>query len=126
MAKRNKQQISPKSQKLKRNLIWFSLFILFVKLILIFSIRYGGWLGSDAEGYVAGAVGLLKDGFFSKDPVLSYLPAGYPITIWILALLTGTGSFITHASSVIVISIFQTIFYFGACVFLSRRLGELA
>ena len=122
MAKRAKQRAVARDQKLKRNLIWFSLFILFVKLIFIFSIRYGGWMGSDAEGYVAGAVGLLKDGFFSKDSVLSYLPAGYPITIWILALLTGTGSFITHASSVIVISIFQTVFYFGACAFFVEQI----
>jgi hypothetical protein len=122
MAKRTKQQISSKSQKLKRNLIWISLIILFMKLILIFSIRYGGWMGSDTESYFPGAVALLKDGFFSKDSVLSYLPAGYPITIWILALFTGTGSFITEASSVIVISIFQTIFYFGACAFFVEKI----
>ena len=131
MAKAVKGRIDKRQQTRRRNLFYISLSILIIKLVIIFSIKFGGWMGSDAEGYVAGAANLLKDGFFATDRVLSYLPAGYPIVIWALAFLTGTGSFITNASSLVVLSIFQTLFYFGACAFFidkirSTRLNKYA
>jgi hypothetical protein len=131
MAKVKKSSADRKAHARRRNLFYISLSFLLVKIIIIFSIKFGGWLGSDAEGYVAGAASMLKDGFFAKDRVLSFLPAGYPILIWILALITNTGSFITHATSLMVISIFQSVFYFGACAFFvekirSTRLSKFA
>ena len=122
MAKQKKKKGSPSSQKLKRDLLLISVTFLVAKLALIFIIKFGGWLGSDAEGYIKGAAALLKDGFFSKQDVLSYLPAGYPILIWILSLITGTAAFITQASSLVIISIFQTLVYFVACAFFVEKI----
>ncbi|MDP1721536.1 MAG: hypothetical protein Q8L08_11195 [Candidatus Nanopelagicaceae bacterium] len=110
MAKRNKQQVSSKSQKLKRNIIWFSLIILFMKFLVIFSIPNGGWLGADGESYLKGADALLNDGFFSKDSILNYWPAGYSILIWLF-------SFISTSKLAIVISIFQTVVFAYAVMF---------
>ena len=122
MAKAKKINSDRKNQTRRRNLFYISLTFLVVKIVIIFSIKFGGWLGSDAEGYVAGAASMLKDGFFAKDRVLSYLPAGYPILIWLLALITHTGSFITNGSSLAVISIFQSIFYFVACAYFVEKI----
>lgn len=44
----------------------------------------GGWLGAEGESYLKGVNGLILQGYFSDEDVLSYWPAGYPILIWIL------------------------------------------
>lgn len=124
MAKVSKRSSGKKAHDQGRNLFYISLSFLVVKMIIIFSIKFGGWMGSDAEGYIAGAASMLKHGFFAKDSVLSYLPAGYPILIWLLALFTHTGSLISDATSLMVISIFQSVFYFGACAFFVEKIRE--
>jgi hypothetical protein len=42
------------------------------------------WYGADAENYLYGVLGLLKDGFQSTEGTLHYWPAGYPLLIWVL------------------------------------------
>ncbi len=122
MVNAKKRNVDRRQQTRRRNLFYISLAILVLKLVIILSIKFGGWMGSDAEGYVAGAASMLKHGFFAKDRVLSFLPAGYPMVIWVLALLTRTGSSITNASSLAVLSIFQTLFYFVACTYFIDKL----
>ena len=124
MAKVVKRGDRKKESGQARKLLYVSLVILIIKLIIIFSIRFGGWLGSDAEGYIAGAISLLKHGLFAKDEVLSYLPAGYPILIWLWSFITHTGSLITNQTSLMVISIFQSLFYFGACAFFVEKIRK--
>ena len=66
-------------------LIAIPLAALVIKLIVMANTPGGGWLGADGENYLTGVVGLLKDGFFSKEGKLLYWPAGYPIFVWPLA-----------------------------------------
>jgi hypothetical protein len=124
MAKASKGSSSTKASAQRRNLFYVSLGVLVIKMIIILSIKFGGWMGSDAEGYVAGATAMLKNGFFAKDPVLSHLPAGYPILIWLMTFLTHTGSFISDATSLVVVSIFQSVFYFAACAYFVERIRK--
>lgn len=124
MAKVVKRSDRKRESAQARKLLYVSLSFLIIKVIIIFSIRYGGWLGSDAEGYIAGAISLLKHGFFTEDKVLSYLPAGYPILIWLWSLITHTGSLITNQTSLMVISIFQSLFYFGACAYFVEKIRK--
>jgi hypothetical protein len=46
----------------------------------------GAWLGADGENYITGLEFLLRDGIFSKESILSYWPAGYPLIILLLSL----------------------------------------
>lgn len=124
MAKRSMESSNVKARIQKLNLFYISFSIFVVKLVVIFSIKFGGWIGSDAESYIAGATSMLKHGFFAKDPILSYLPAGYPILIWFMAVITHTGSLISEATSLVVVSIFQTVFYFGACAFFVEKVRK--
>jgi hypothetical protein len=61
-----------------------------IKLITMGNIQGGGWLGADGENYFKGVDGLYADGFFSKVEILNYWPAGYPILLWLLVLISVT------------------------------------
>ncbi len=115
------KQIKKKPQsrisRSRRNLFLISLVFLFLKLILIFSVKNGAWLGADGESYIKGADGLLRDGFLSKEGVLTYWPAGYPILIWFFVLITSL-----HFS--VLLSIFQTVIYFAAVAFFAEKLRQ--
>lgn len=115
MAKRAKQRAKIQDQKLKKKLFLVACAILLAKLILILSIKDGGWVGADGENYLTGLNGLLKDGFASKEPLLIFWPAGYPLLLWML-------SFISISKLGYLISFFQTIFYFGATAFFVERI----
>jgi len=62
---------------------------LIIKLIVISNIDSGIWLGADGESYLQGVSAILQDGLFSKESVLQYWPAGYPIVISILVKMFG-------------------------------------
>ena len=47
------------------------------------------WLGADGESYLRGLQGLLRDGVFSTEGTLSYWPAGYPILMFVVAIVAG-------------------------------------
>ena len=114
MAKRAKQRAVARDQKLKRSIFLVSCAILLAKLILILSVRHGGWLGADGESYLKGVDALLKDGLSSKDSILVYWPAGYPILLWAL-------SFLSITKLVYLASTLQTILYFVATTFFVER-----
>lgn len=80
-----RQRQSKKNNKVNFNLIVIALLALVIKLITMANIPKGGWLGSDGESWLAGVDGLLQQGYFSDERVLSYMPAGYPILIWLIA-----------------------------------------
>ena len=77
----------------------------------------GGWLGSDGESWLAGADGLLKQGYYSDASVLSYMPAGYPILIWLLAKLS-------VVNGVWLLSFFQSAFYAFASFYFVKQLRD--
>jgi len=108
---------SLKGNKARRNLFFMSLTFLVAKLILIFTIQDGGWLGADGENYLNAMNGLLKDGIFSNAHLLSYWPAGYSIILWGL-------SKISLAHLLTVISVFQTVIYFIGCAYFVEKLRQ--
>ena len=86
MAKSAKNEIS--DSKLHKYLIAIPLIALAFKFITMTNIQAGAWYGADGENYVAGVQGLQSDGFFSEEPKLSYWPAGYPLLLWPLAIIS--------------------------------------
>ena len=70
--------------KLKYYVIAIPVVAFLIKLIVMFNIPLGGWLGADGENYLTGVDGLIAGGFTSKENILQYWPAGYPILIWLL------------------------------------------
>jgi hypothetical protein len=109
-----KRQILANEKKILRYLIAFPLIALAIKFIVMFNIPSGGWLGADGENYTSGVNGLLREGFYSKEPKLSYWPAGYPLLLWPLAK-------ISISNFYYLVSIIQTIFFaYGTYYFTSQ------
>ena len=119
MSKKSKYIQQQELSKFKNQIFIYSLIFLTIKLVIIYRIsNYNlglvngkAWLGADGENYLNGVNALVKDGIFSKDGVLNYWPAGYPITIYAL-------TFFSKSSALTLLSIFQSaifsisIFYF--------------
>ena len=76
----------------------------------------GGWLGADGENYLNAAGGLITNGFTSKEHLLTYWPAGYPILIWILSKLS-----LAHV--LWTLSIVQTAFYAYASYYFTKQIS---
>jgi hypothetical protein len=114
-----KRQISANEKKILRYLIAFPLIALAIKFIVMFNIPLGGWLGADGENYTAGVDGLLSEGFYSKEPKLSYWPAGYPLLLWPLAK-------ISISNFYYLVSIIQTVFFAYATYYFSSQVNKSA
>lgn len=114
MAKRAKQRAIALDRKVKGRILFLSCIILAVKIILILSVKNGGWLGADGESYIKGMDALIKDGLFSKEPILAYWPAGYPILLWLISLVSLT-------KLIYLVSLLQTVLYFAASYFFVER-----
>jgi hypothetical protein len=81
------------------------------------NIQGGGWLGADGENYFKGVDGLYAEGLFSKADILNYWPAGYPILLWLLVL-------ISVSKLVFLISFIQSVFFAFATYYLTRNLSK--
>ena len=124
MAKyKNTKQISKSAKneisdsKLHKYLIAIPLIVLAIKFITMTNIQAGGWYGADGENYTTGVDGLLKDGFYSEEPKLSYWPAGYPLLLWPIAV-------ISTAKFFYIISFLQSVFYAFATYFLTNKIRK--
>lgn len=118
MAKKAKQALINKNdQKLHRYLIALPVIAFVIKLITILNIQGNGWLGADGENYFKGVDGLYADGLFSKADILNYWPAGYPILLWLLAL-------ISVSKLVLLISFVQSTFFAYATYYLTKNLSK--
>jgi len=113
IAKSAKKEIS--DSKLHKYLIAIPLIALAIKFIVMGNIQAGGWYGADGENYTAGVEGLLKEGFYSKEPKLSYWPAGYPILLWPIAALAISKFFY-------IVSFLQSIFFAYSTYFFTNKL----
>ena len=113
MAKSAKQEIS--DSKLHKYLIAIPLIALTIKMITMFNIEQGGWLGADGENYIEGVNGLFNDGFYSVEPKLSYWPAGYPLILWPIAELT-------LAKFFYIVSFLQSVFFAFSTYFFTNKL----
>jgi len=115
IAKSTKKEIS--DSKLHKYLIAIPLIALAIKFITMGNIQAGAWYGADGENYMTGVNGLLDGGFFSKEPLLSYWPAGYPILMWPIAALTVTKFFY-------IVSFLQSIFFAYATYFFTKKMAN--
>ena len=103
MASKSKQALMKSKSNITRSLLYWSIFGLMIKIVIIFNIQpvnvkidgeslftiNGIWAGSDAEAYMKGFKSLVEEGIFSENGILNYWPAGYPILIYILSLISG-------------------------------------
>ena len=122
MAKKAKSRNSVarkiKSDKqILKYLIALPLIAVAIKFVVMANIQAGAWYGADGENYMMGVNGLLTEGFFSKEPKLSYWPAGYPLLVWPLAKLTVTNVFY-------LISFLQTVFFAYATYFFTAQIRK--
>ena len=122
MAKyKNAKQLKKSTRKeisdsnLHRYLIAIPLFALLTKFVIMANIQSGAWFGADGENYTKGIDGLLKDGFFSEEPKLSYWPAGYPLLLWPIAI-------ITTAKFYYILSFIQSVFFAFSTYFFTNKL----
>ena len=102
---------------MRRYLIALPLIAFVAKLITMANIEGGIWAGADAENYLKGVDGLYAEGFFSTASILNYWPAGYPILLWLLALISSANFFY-------LIGIVQSIFFTYATYFLTKNIAK--
>lgn len=117
---KNKKPITQANKadtKRLRYLIAIPVIALVIKLITMGNIQGGGWLGADGENYFKGVDGLYADGFFSKAEILNYWPAGYPILLWLLVL-------ISLSKFVYLISIIQSLFFAYATYYMTKNISK--
>ncbi len=88
-----------------------------IKLITMSNIQGGGWLGADGENYFKGVDGLYAEGLFSKAEILNYWPAGYPILLWLLIL-------ISVSKFVFLISFIQSLLFAFATYFMTKKISK--
>jgi len=115
MAKSAKKEIS--DSKLHKYLIAIPLIALTIKFITMGNIQSGAWYGADGENYIMGLDGLLASGFYSEEPKLSYWPAGYPLLLWPIALLTKSVFFY-------LVSAIQSVFFAYATYFFTNKMAK--
>jgi len=113
IAKASKKEIS--DAKLHKYLIAIPLIALAIKLITMGNIQAGAWYAADGENYMKGVDGLLAQGFFSNEPLLSYWPAGYPLLLWPLALISQPKFFY-------LLTIIQSVFFTYATYYFTNKL----
>ena len=106
-----------RDMKLARYLIAIPLLVFIIKMAILANIPGGGWLGADGENYLAGVDGLVKSGLYSLEPKLSYWPAGYPILMWPIALISVSKFFY-------IVNIIQSLFYAFASYYFVNQLRQ--
>ena len=122
MAKQSKSkkpitQANKAQVKIHRYLIALPLIAFVAKLITMANIEGGIWAGADADNYLKGVDGLYAEGFFSTASILNYWPAGYPILLWLPALISSANFFY-------LIGIVQSIFFAYATYFLTKNIAK--
>ena len=92
MASKSKRSRMAPVRNLKKTFLYWAIAVFVFKLLIIFNIQGGNieisgrpffidgiWLGADGENYLKGYQSLNRDGLFSKEEILNYWPAGYPL-----------------------------------------------
>ena len=117
---KNKKPITSATKadaRIHRYLIAFPVLAFIIKMIVMFNVQAGGWLGADGENYLTGVDGLLNQGFFSNEEKLTYWPAGYPLLVWPFASISVT-------KFVYVLSVIQSLFFAYSTYFLTKSLSK--
>ena len=122
MASKSKRARSVKQRNLAKDFMYWAIAVFIIKLIIIGNVQGGAWLGADGENYLQGFDALVKDGIFSKENVLNYWPAGYPLFILFLSIIGK--SFVLTTLSVVQSAIFSFATYFFAAQLVKTRLKK--
>ena len=124
MASKSKRARTVKQRNLAKEFMYWAIAVVFIKLIIISNVQGGAWLGADGENYLKGFDGLVRDGIFSKQSILNYWPAGYPLFILLLSVIGK--SFVLTTLSVVQSLIFSFSTYFFATQLTKTRLRKFA
>jgi hypothetical protein len=124
MASKSKRARAVKQRNLAKDFMYWAIAVFVIKLIIIGNVQGGAWLGADGENYLKGYDALVQDGIFSKDSILNYWPAGYPLFIFFLSLIGK--SFVLTTLAVVQSAIFSYSAYFFATQLARTRLKNFA
>ena len=130
MASKSKRARMVPVRNLNKTFLYWALAVFVVKLLIIFNIQGGNieisgrpffidgvWLGADGENYLKGYEALSREGLFSKEGILNYWPAGYPLVILFLSLLGKSWALTT-------LSIVQSLIFSYAVYFFATELSK--
>ena len=137
MASKSKRARMAPVRNLSKTLLYWAITVFVVKLLIIFNIQGGNieisgrpffidgiWLGADGENYLKGYEALSREGVFSKEGILNYWPAGYPLVILFLSLLGKSGVLTTL--SIVQSLVFSYAVYFFAVEVSKTKLKKFA
>ena len=137
MASKSKRARMAPQRNLSKTFMYWAITVFLIKLVIIFSIAAGSiniltkpytvdgaWLGADGENYLTGFTGLIRDGVFSKEGILNYWPAGYPLVVLFLSLFGK--SWVLTSLSVFQSIIFSYAVYLFGSQLLRTRLKKFA
>jgi hypothetical protein len=124
MASKSKRARTVKQRNLAKDFMYWAIAVFIIKLIIIGNVKGGPWLGADGENYLKGFDGLVSNGIFSKESILNYWPAGYPLFILLLSVIGK--SFVLTTLSVVQSLMFSFSTYFFAVQLSKTRLRKFA
>jgi hypothetical protein len=130
MASKSKRARMASVRNLSKTFLYWAVAVFIIKLLIIFNIQCGNieisgrpffldgvWLGADGENYLKGYDALSREGLFSKEGILNYWPAGYPLVILLLSLLGKSWALTT-------LSIVQSFIFSYAVYFFVNELSK--
>ena len=137
MASKSKRARMAPIRNPSKTFLYWTIAVFVVKLLIIFNIQGGNieisgrpffldgvWLGADGENYLKGFEALSREGLFSKEGILNYWPAGYPLVILFLSLLGK--SWTLTALAIVQSLIFSYSVYFFAAELSKTKLKKFA
>ena len=137
MASKSKRAGMAPVRNLSKTFLYWAIAVFVVKLLIIFNIQGGNieiggrlffldgaWLGADGENYLKGYEALSREGLFSKEAILNYWPAGYPLVILLLSLLGK--SWVLTTLSIVQSLIFSYSVYFFATELFKTKLKKFS
>jgi len=137
MASKSKRARMAPVRNLSKTFLYWTIVVFVVKLIIIFNIQGGYieisgrpflfdgvWPGADGENYLKGYEALSREGLFSKEEILNYWPAGYPLVILLLSLFGK--SWVLTTLSIVQSLIFSFAVYFFATELSKTKLKKFA
>ncbi len=137
MASKSKRARMEPVRNLNKTFLYWAIAVFVLKLLIIFNIQGGNieisgrpffldgvWLGADGENYLKGYEALSREGLFSKEGILNYWPAGYPLVILFLSILGK--SWVLTTLSIVQSLIFSYAVYFFVAELSKTRLKKFA
>jgi hypothetical protein len=132
MASKSKRARLAPQRDLKKTFLYWSVIVFLIKVIISFNIPAlnievngkpfsldGIWLGADGENYLKGFDALVRDGIFSREGILNFWPAGYPLIILFLSVLGKSWVLTALAISQSLFFSFS-VYYFAAQLYRTR------